>query len=189
MTTQRIGKQPLIDQAITLFRAKGYSATSIDDIVKSCGITKGSLYYHFQSKEELALAAMEQVHLHFTTHIFQTILGCAHPDCTNLSAFNQSVENFFMLHPDGCLLANLSLEIGASPALFRDRICAFFREWQSCYLHVLREVYPLLQAELLAEDAIAVVHGALLMYRLNGSLDVLRRGHRRLLSWVENGSV
>jgi len=40
----RVGKDQLLEKAIVLFRARGYSATSIDDVVRACGITKGSLY-------------------------------------------------------------------------------------------------------------------------------------------------
>ena len=39
--------------------AKGYGATRIDDVCEAAGLTKGSFFYHFNSKEELALEAAE----------------------------------------------------------------------------------------------------------------------------------
>jgi AcrR family transcriptional regulator len=43
----------LLDVAPRLFLEKGYHATSIDDITQAAGLTKGALYWHFKSKEDL----------------------------------------------------------------------------------------------------------------------------------------
>ncbi len=48
-------KTELIQASISLFVEKGFSATSIQDIVDKVGVTKGSFYYHFKSKEALLM--------------------------------------------------------------------------------------------------------------------------------------
>jgi len=50
-------KTRLLEAALRVIRAKGYSASSVDDICREAGLTKGSFFHHFKSKEELALAA------------------------------------------------------------------------------------------------------------------------------------
>ncbi len=182
------GKQQLTDQAIALFRAKGYTATSIDDIVKACGITKGSLYYHFRSKEDLALAAIEEVRCYFIDHVFCFITKAESPGASALAAFNHAVETFFLAHPDGCLLANLSLEIGADSPLLRERIHSFFDDWRACYVKVFTIDYSPTRARTLAEDAIAIVHGCILMYRIDGNIEPLRRQNCSLLALVSQES-
>jgi AcrR family transcriptional regulator len=52
-------RQQLIDEAARLFGRDGFTGTSTRDIAKAVGMLPGSLYYHFKSKEELALAAHE----------------------------------------------------------------------------------------------------------------------------------
>jgi TetR/AcrR family transcriptional regulator, transcriptional repressor for nem operon len=47
----------LLNSALDVIRAKGYACTTIDDICHRAGITKGSFFHHFKSKDELALAA------------------------------------------------------------------------------------------------------------------------------------
>jgi TetR/AcrR family transcriptional repressor of nem operon len=47
----------LLDAALTLIRTNGYSATSVDDLCKAVGVTKGAFFHHFPSKEALAVAA------------------------------------------------------------------------------------------------------------------------------------
>jgi TetR/AcrR family transcriptional repressor of nem operon len=52
-------KTKLLDAALHVIRAKGYTATRVEDVCEAAGLTKGSFFHHFKSKEELALAAAE----------------------------------------------------------------------------------------------------------------------------------
>jgi TetR/AcrR family transcriptional repressor of nem operon len=54
---QHESKLRFLDAALHVIRAKGYTATRIEDICETAGLTKGSFFHHFDSKEELALAA------------------------------------------------------------------------------------------------------------------------------------
>ncbi len=49
----------LLNAALKVIRSKGYSATTIDDICAAAGVTKGSFFHHFASKEDLAIAATQ----------------------------------------------------------------------------------------------------------------------------------
>lgn len=53
-------KKHIVDKAKILFSRKGYAATSIEDICAATGCSKGNLYYHFKSKEDLFLYQVEQ---------------------------------------------------------------------------------------------------------------------------------
>jgi TetR/AcrR family transcriptional regulator, transcriptional repressor for nem operon len=57
--TQHESKTRLLNAALHVIRAKGYTATRIEDICAAAGLTKGSFFHHFKSKEELAVAAAE----------------------------------------------------------------------------------------------------------------------------------
>lgn len=46
-------KKELVKKAYELFISKGYENTSVDDIIESAGIAKGTYYYHFDSKEQM----------------------------------------------------------------------------------------------------------------------------------------
>lgn len=45
----------ILEKAKELFIQKGYAGTSMDDLVRYSGVSKGSIYYHFKSKDELFL--------------------------------------------------------------------------------------------------------------------------------------
>jgi len=57
MSARHESKTRLLDAALRLIRTKGYEATSVDEVCESAGLTKGSFFHHFGSKEELAVAA------------------------------------------------------------------------------------------------------------------------------------
>src|SRR4051812_27779768 len=48
----------LLESAMHVIRAKGYAATTVDDVCARAGLTKGSFFHHFKSKDELALGAV-----------------------------------------------------------------------------------------------------------------------------------
>ena len=52
-------KTKLLEAALHVIRAKGYSATRVEDVCEAAGLTKGSFFHHFDSKEALALAAAD----------------------------------------------------------------------------------------------------------------------------------
>ena len=59
-TTDRGGetRRRILEVAAEAFADRGYAGTSLSDVLKASGVTKGGFYFHFPSKEALALAAL-----------------------------------------------------------------------------------------------------------------------------------
>ncbi|OLL73375.1 Transcriptional regulator, TetR family [Pseudonocardia sp. Ae168_Ps1] len=54
------GRDQLLETAVGEFIARGYDATSMEDLSRAAGITKSSFYHHFAGKEALLRAALER---------------------------------------------------------------------------------------------------------------------------------
>ena len=54
-------KKEILDVAEELFTVKGYDGTSTTDILERVGIARGTLYYHFKSKEEILDALIDRI--------------------------------------------------------------------------------------------------------------------------------
>ena len=52
-------RKKLLDAALYVMRLKGFAATTVDDICKAAGVTKGSFFHYFDTKEALAIAAAD----------------------------------------------------------------------------------------------------------------------------------
>ena len=80
----QIGAKPsardkILASALDLIRAKGYAATTVDELCAAARVTKGAFFHHFSSKEDLAVAAAE--HWSETTAaFFDAAPYHAHPD-------------------------------------------------------------------------------------------------------------
>ncbi len=54
-------RSEILDAALTCFLRSGYTGTSMDDIVRESGLSKGTLYWHFTNKQELFLALFDRI--------------------------------------------------------------------------------------------------------------------------------
>lgn len=52
-------RSKLLDAALKVIRQKGYTSTTVDDLCREAGVTKGAFFHHFRSKDELAVAAAD----------------------------------------------------------------------------------------------------------------------------------
>jgi AcrR family transcriptional regulator len=71
-------RRKIIISAVELFNEIGYPATGLGDIIERAEMTKGALYYHFESKESLAMAIVEQANSHLA-EAFRSITASSAP--------------------------------------------------------------------------------------------------------------
>ncbi|MEZ5872610.1 MAG: TetR/AcrR family transcriptional regulator [Nitratireductor sp.] len=84
---QSSAREKLLNAALTILRQKGYSATSVDDLCRAAGVTKGAFFHHFASKEALGAAAADHWS-RVTGGLFETAPYHQHQDAlTRLLAY------------------------------------------------------------------------------------------------------
>lgn len=66
-------KREFLDTARKLFFSKGYEQTSVDEIIKEVGLSKGSFYYYFKSKEDLLDELTKELSLQILTKIEEIV--------------------------------------------------------------------------------------------------------------------
>jgi AcrR family transcriptional regulator len=52
-------RDQILNAALSLFARQGFAHTSMNDIVRESGVSKGGVYWHFKSKDELVLAIFD----------------------------------------------------------------------------------------------------------------------------------
>ncbi len=73
-------RRSLLDSARRLFARDGFAATSLDEVVVECGVTKGAFYHHFAGKEELFEAVFVEEQQRIASHLADTYGARRHRD-------------------------------------------------------------------------------------------------------------
>jgi len=74
-------KRKIFETSMNLFATKGYEATSIEEITSVVGVAKGTLYYHFSSKEEIFNFLVEE-----GMKLLQNSISIKIANCNNLAS-------------------------------------------------------------------------------------------------------
>jgi len=113
-------RQKIIEKSMQLFSVKGYFNTSIADIVKETGLTKGGLYGHFRNKEEIWYAVYHECVRIWKKVVFHGLKDISDP----LERINRLIENSLKnylgsgVFQGGCFLLNSLVDLaGQSPIM------------------------------------------------------------------------
>ena len=68
-------RDAILDAACRLFARRGYENTEVDAIAAAAGVAKGTVYFHFETKEKLFLAVSDHGMRRLTEHVLQSITG------------------------------------------------------------------------------------------------------------------
>ena len=71
MQNKQTSREKILQSAVQLFLGDGYEATSVNDICKHAGVSKGSFYHYFETKQVLFLSLMEN----WSSRVMQSVLG------------------------------------------------------------------------------------------------------------------
>jgi TetR/AcrR family transcriptional repressor of nem operon len=179
-------RRQLLDVGLDAVRAGGYSAVSIQDVVRAAGVPKGSFHYYFASKEAFALALMK----HFAGRM-AAVADTLRPDGRAPAA--DRLRRFFRAYVarmaaegyrTGCLFGVLALEAAAVSDAVRERVAAGFDAFAAALAPVVREaqaegaIDPDLDADDTAAFLVDAWQGALLRMRVEGGDAPLRRFER-----------
>lgn len=119
--------------------ARGFSASGVKDITDAAGVPKGSFYAYFPSKEVFAAAILD----HYWSDIEARILPVLDANGTA----QERITHFFSALADeheaadfllGCLVGNLSLELGGSSEPVRDELLRIMSRWDSALAAAVR---------------------------------------------------
>ena len=118
----------IIKKSLQLFSVKGYFNTSVSDIMDATGLTKGGLYGHFASKEDIWLAVYEEAIGIWKNIVFKGIRSNSDP----LQRIEQFIENDMKnylgadVFTGGCFFLNMLVELSGQSATMSKQILRGF---------------------------------------------------------------
>jgi TetR/AcrR family transcriptional regulator, transcriptional repressor for nem operon len=174
-------RDALVAAAIRRLRHDGYAATSVESICAAAGVTKGAFFHSFDSKEEVALAALDTYLAEIQqsyTHLSATWPRSPRARLASYLDASATIAESRLLR-DGCLLGVLARE-ETTPKIAR-RCAAAFDRWAGTMLASIGRP----AAELDLDDArfvLSVLQGSLILAKATGDIHVVRNALERCLA-------
>jgi len=114
-------KERLLDIGITLIQSNSFKAVGINDVLAASGIPKGSFYHYFKNKEAFGIEVAQHYHTQQMASARKILRDLTLTPSERLSAFFANAREAFSQRSfvDGCLMCNLSTELGDSNANFQ----------------------------------------------------------------------
>jgi len=128
-------REKLLQTAFDEIYQNGYSATSVDKILKKAQMNKGSMYHFFKSKKELALAVIEEkLTLHITSK-YEPLLQYKENIIDELVKVLKNREGFDFAH--GCKLNNMVQELSPIDKDFKVALEKIYLIFESIFEQIL----------------------------------------------------
>lgn len=160
-------RQNIIDKAMQLFSVQGYFHTSIADVVKATGLTKGGLYGHFANKEEIWYAVYDECVRIWKSVVFDGVRELADPLGRIEKVIENNLKNYLGagVFEGGCFLCNSLVELSGQDAVMSNHVLKGFQSFSALLRLWLAEAE---QQGLLKEGLNLSAAANFMMISLNG---------------------
>jgi len=192
MTKGAQTRQHIIQRAATLFNQRGYLGSSISDVMQHTGLQKGGIYRHFESKEQIALAAFDYAQQQSTAQLAAAV--AAETDAVKqLLAFIAAFQALTLRPPvaGGCPILNTIVDSDDGAPALRERVVAVVSEGEQLLAHSVAQgiaqgrVRAGIDPQAVAALLIATLEGGILLSRAHRSPEYVQYAVDHLVQYVQ----
>ncbi len=191
MSKAQVTRNFIIQQAAEVFNQQGYQGASMSDIMEATHLKKGGIYNHFQSKDELALAAFDYA----VDQVRQRYAAALRGKRYAPERLQAIVETFCATAESppikgGCPLLNTAVESDDTHPALRNRTQQAMTHWQTMICKIIRggiqrqELKANTDAATVATILTSSLEGTLMMSQLYGDRIHLERTKSHLLGYI-----
>jgi len=164
-------KERLLRQGMKLFYAEGFHGTTVDAVLASAGVPKGSFYHHFGSKDVFGQAVLDR-YLEFQIDLFDKWAAKKNLSTSaKLVGYFKEISQIFVKsgYQRACLAGKFSTEVAAASDSFRELLSAGMQLWKSRIVELLAagqrdgDVRQDRTAEDLADAVLSLIQGSLVI--------------------------
>jgi len=183
----------VLARAAALFNQRGYEAASLSELMELTGLQKGGIYRHFESKQELKLAAFEYAVGLMRERFRRELEGCASP----LEQLWGVIRVYVQILsdpplPGGCPVLNAAIESDDGDPELREAAQRAMDELRKAVATLARaaqkagQLSPSVEPQELAQVMMANLEGGVMLSKLYGHEGPLRGVERHLRQWLES---
>ena len=187
-------REHLLQAAFREVYRYGFQSAGIDTILAATNVTKGALYYHFESKEALGYAIIEEIVAKLTRDRWMLPLQRSkdRDPIDSLIGIVRAIPHRPRDVKGGCPLVNLAQEMSQLDEQFRKRLERIFHAWQEGIAMALRrgQSQGTVRRDLVPEETasflIAMVEGYEVLAKNAQDAKVWNVGIRNIVGWLRS---
>lgn len=179
-------KQNILDTAAALFYMQSYTAVGVATICKDAGVSKGSFFHFFNSKQDLALAVLDQFSGQLGATLVADSIASSLPPLERLDRFISMLYEAQKTyveetgHLPGCPFGNVAVEQATQDEVIRKKI----EECLASLAQPLRNVVsdaikngdmPVVDVEATADAMLSYIEGIQLLAKARNDAEVIRK--------------
>ncbi|MFZ0283639.1 MAG: TetR family transcriptional regulator C-terminal domain-containing protein [Terriglobales bacterium] len=182
----------LLQAAFQEIHRSGFRSADLDAILAKAGVTKGALYYHFDNKEALGYAVVDEV---IATKVHQKWAQPLRNATNPIDVLIRTLQSESLKREDvqrGCYLLNLSQEMSGLDEGFRRRTARVYKDWHDAMAKALRDGQKrgVVRSDINAKEAatffLAAWEGYAVLAKNAQDARMLRSGQRKLSDYLES---
>ncbi|WP_315794075.1 TetR/AcrR family transcriptional regulator [Paenibacillus sp. BIC5C1] len=189
----QITKEHIIRESAALFNTKGYTGASLSKIIERCGVRKGGIYNHFETKDEIALAAFDysvSQMLQFHSQALEGVTNSKDKLLAICGVYIDMMENNTL--EGGCPLLNTAVESDDAHPLLKERA-------QHAMTNLLNELTQVLvqgveqkefRADIALEEVssniIAIIEGGVMLSKLYEDSKYIRYAVQHITRFMDD---
>lgn len=183
-------RDKLLGASLNLFLERGYNATSVDEICAQAGVSKGSFYHFFDSKEDLGLAALDAYYRRGVGRLLSGPFNQENDPLKRLFSYLKQTEELCLdFWGRGCLMGSFAVDLAVTHPSIRLQVADRFEQ-------LTREISSLFEpladpdgghptAFELAEGYLEALQGSIVLAQAFEDPDRIRRALQRFRSRLE----
>ncbi|MEO5777310.1 MAG: TetR/AcrR family transcriptional regulator [Flavobacterium sp.] len=174
-------KQFIIEKTAPIFNAKGYSGTSLNDMITATGLSKGSIYGNFENKDDVALASFDYNYGLIVTYLRNQIE--TRPNMIDrLLVYPETYRNFLELPflKAGCPILNTATESDDTHPLLRTKAINALMFWKQAVIKSINtgiernEIKATTDSNQFSFVLMSLIEGAVMQAKVTGNSEALK---------------
>ena len=161
-------KERIVETASELFYFQGYNQTGINQIIAEAGVAKASMYQHFRSKEDIAVAYLRGRHIMWMGKLNECIERINHKDGKILGCFDYLMEWLTEVNFRGCGWQNIISDLPEDHTKIMEQAVFHKNEFRDWIHNLLKEEdkYSNKQAKKLGDEILILIEGAIILSQI-----------------------
>ncbi|CAM2774039.1 TetR/AcrR family transcriptional regulator [Paenibacillus taichungensis] len=193
MRKGQITKEHIIRESAALFNTKGYTGASLSEIIERCGVRKGGIYNHFESKDEIALAAFDysvSQMLQFHSQALEGVTSSKDKLLAICGVYIDMMENNTL--EGGCPLLNTAVESDDAHPLLKERAQHAMTNLLNELTQVLiqgteqKEFRTDIALEEVSSNIIAIIEGGVMLSKLYEDSKYIRHAVLHITQFMDD---